>query len=293
MSTAKQRLKEMQRKQRNREALLAANPPTSGPPAAPPESRNPTLPLSPTMRDVLGSAGVTLNPSQRLISPIVSPVSSIDEKSPDYEPPSTLPLNTPKIEISHIVEILQQEVIDIRAHQDTRHDHLVQLLEVLLTGQASEKLAVAENTRNINNLTRHHDTIATTSRACMAKIDTFEKKIEDFLSEQPDCDGPSVIPHLLPIPDVPIMPTHYERSANQPFSNATQDSSVYHDRFNSLAPRVVHNTNFTISRSILPVNPATSQVKLTELTTISVFIWGEQIELEQQNFPYEVLQYGR
>ena len=55
---------------------------TRGPPVAPPESIHP---LSPTMRNVLGSAGVTLNPSQRLISPIVSPVSSIDEKYPDYE----------------------------------------------------------------------------------------------------------------------------------------------------------------------------------------------------------------
>jgi hypothetical protein len=175
---SKQQLKEIHNSNQRMARLAARSPPTSGPPAAPLESRNP---LSPTIHNVLESAGVTVSPSQRLISPIMSPVSSIDEKSPEDENPSTQPLDSPKIEISHIVEILQQEVIEIRAHQDTKHDHLVQLLDLLLSGQAAERRAVAENTRNINNLTRHHDTIAariavstTTSRACMSKIDTFE-----------------------------------------------------------------------------------------------------------------------
>jgi hypothetical protein len=257
---------------------------TRGPPVAPPESRNP---LSPTMCNVLESAGVTVIPSKRLISPIVFPVSSIDEKSPEDEPLSTLSLNSPKIEISHIVETLQHEGIEIRAHQDTRHDHIVQLLDLLLSGQAAEKRAVAENTQNINRLTKHHDTIAATSQTCISKIDNFEKKIEDFLSEQPDDYAASELPHLLPIPDVPV-PTHIYRSATQPSLEANQASQVYHDRFYSLAPRVVPDTNF-----IFPVNPAQSQVKLTDLSAKSVFTWGELMEQEQQNYPYEVLQYGR
>ena len=129
---------------------------------------------------ILAAKSPTISPFQGPISPIVSPVSSIDEKSPEDEPPSTLPLNSPKIEISHILETLQHKVIEIRAHQDTRHDYLVQLLDLLLSGQAAEKRAVAENTKNINRLTKHHDTIAATSQACMSKIDAFEKKLKIF-----------------------------------------------------------------------------------------------------------------
>jgi hypothetical protein len=40
------------------------------------------------------------------------------------------------------------------------------------------------------------------------------------------------------------------------------------------------------------VNPALSQVKLTDLSARSVFIWGKQMLQEQQNFTYEVLQWG-
>jgi hypothetical protein len=221
-------------------AILAdKSPHTRGPPAAPPE-----YPISSTMRNVLESAGVTISPSQGLISPIVSPVSSIDEQSPEEKPPSTLPLNSPKVETSLIIEILRQEVIDIRAHQDTRHDHLIDI---------------------INNLAIHQDTIAaditvstTISRACMSKIDAFEQKIEDFLRESPDNnDDDANMPHLWPIPEVPIH-TPMERSRPSPQMN--QNSPTYHVEFDSLAPKVVLDTHFSISRSIPPVNPALSKV---------------------------------
>jgi hypothetical protein len=120
----------------------------------------------------------------------------------------------------------------------------------------------------------------------------FRKQIEDFSTEQLDDDAASELPHLWPNPDVPV-PTHIDRSATQPSLDANQDSQVYHDRFYSLAPRVVPDTNFTVSRPILPVNPAQSQVKLTDLSAKSFFTWGELMEQEQQNYPYEVLQYGR
>ena len=92
------------------------------------------------------------------------------------------------------------------------------------------------------------------------------------------------------IPEVPIH-TPMERSRPSPQMNQT--SPIYHDEFDSLAPKVVPDTNYSISRSISPVNPALSQVKLTDLSAKSVFIWGEQMILEHQNYPYEVLQWGR
>jgi hypothetical protein len=206
---------------------------------------------------ILAAKSPTISPFQGPISPVVSPVSSIDEKSPEDEPPSTLPLNSPKVETSLIVEILMQEVIEIRAQQDSKHDHLVQI---------------------INNLTRDQDTLVAdiavstmTARACISKIDAFEKKIEDFLREPPEDDGANKLPHLWPIPDVP-MHTPAERTAAQPSPNV---NPIYHDEFDSLAPKVLPDTNFFISRSIPPVNPALSQVKLTDLSAKSVFIWGE------------------
>jgi hypothetical protein len=93
----------------------------------------------------------------------------------------------------------------------------------------------------------------------------------------------------------PLIPT--EVSEQQPSSplirSVDKEQFLYHDQFDSLAPKVVPDTSFTVSRSIPPVNPALSQVKLTDLSARSVFIWGEQMLQEQQNFTYEVLQWGR
>jgi hypothetical protein len=94
----------------------------------------------------------------------------------------------------------------------------------------------------------------------------------------------------------PLVPTEStDPQSSSPLNRSvdkesSRENPVYHDQYDSLAPKVVPDTNFSISRSIPPVNPALSQVKLTDLSAKSVFLWGEQMLQEQQNYPLKVLQ---
>jgi hypothetical protein len=71
-----------------------------------------------------------------------------------------------------------------------------------------------------------------------------------------------------------------------------EDTSFYHDDFHSLAPKVERDINVSITRSIPPIIPSLSQVKLTDLSTKAVFIWGESLQIEQLMHHYEVIKYG-
>ena len=62
--------------------------------------------------------------------------------------------------------------------------------------------------------------------------------------------------HLEGVP--PLIPTEVSEQQASSSLNRSVDKEpfIYHDQFDSLAPKVVPDTSFTISRSILPVNPA-------------------------------------
>jgi hypothetical protein len=86
-----------------------------------PEPKSHSLKVSPVI-DISRSAAST----QGHVSPIVSPESSNDEKVPGFTLPYTPTIT--KLEVLAMVEILQKEVVDIRADYNTKHDHLVDLI---------------------------------------------------------------------------------------------------------------------------------------------------------------------
>ncbi len=93
-------------------------------------------------------------------------------------------------------------------------------------------------------------------------------------------------------PLLPRSPLHIQQDFNRPNSFDPDDIPLFADQQSSILPRV-RDSNFTITRSIAPIDPSLSQVKLTELTARAVFIWGENMQLEQQKSPYEVLSWAR
>jgi hypothetical protein len=99
-----------------------------------PEPKSYSPKVSPVI-DVSRSAAST----QGHVSPIVSPESSNDEKVPEFTLPFTPTIT--KLEVFAMVEILQKEVIDIRADRNTKHDHLVDLIatQVKLSLSTSQK----------------------------------------------------------------------------------------------------------------------------------------------------------
>jgi hypothetical protein len=150
------------------------------------------------------------------------------------------------LEVLAMVEILQKEVIDIRADHNTKHDHLADLIATQVELSLS------------------------TSQSYVSRIDAFEKKIEDFLcghksGDDYNDDVTTQHPQELrksnfwPIPDIrydhlgpmpPLIPT--EVSEQQPSSplnrSVDKEPFKYHDQFDSLAPKVVPDTSFTASR---------------------------------------------
>jgi hypothetical protein len=76
-------------------------------------------------------------------------------------------------------------------------------------------------------------------------------------------------------------------------STSEKRENRFHDRFSSVAPKVKPEANFSITRSISASNPLLSQVKLRSLTFTAVFKWNDQMEVEQQGFIWEILQWGR
>jgi hypothetical protein len=274
-----------------------------------PRERVPLVSLTPTVPSVAAI-------SQQEVSPILSPVSSIDDIAPDVAatPLQFSPAKS-KIEIFHMVEDLQREIVLIRSDHDGKHDHLVNLLDTLLTGQATERVASSTNAVNIQLLAKDHDRLAaqlaresTASFDHLSKIEAFEKKIDTFLLGESSDDTPSehsiaeiAMPPLIkteieppkmrfipePLDPIPIIPLY-----DLPRLSTTHRSPIYNDGRSSLVPRVVNDTAFSITRSIAPIDPKLSQIELNSLTAKAVYLWGELLKIEQHKHLYETMQWG-
>jgi hypothetical protein len=184
-----------------------------------------------------------------------------------------------------MVEMLQQEVIEIRADHNAKHNHLFDL-----------SLSTSQNYATQVELS------LSTSQNYVSRIDAFEKKLRisyagsKSLSILKNMESPTF--GLFQMFDT-IIPYRCHRwflqkvQSSSPLNRSVDKQSsrevpAYHDQFDSLASKVVPDTKISISRFIPPVKPALSQVKLTDLSAKSVFIWGAQMLREQQNYPYKV-----
>jgi hypothetical protein len=274
-----------------------------------PTPRQPVEQSPPTTNDLSYAGVVASSTTQIQVSPTASPLSSIDETKSE-EIPLPLLVSSPKtkLEIFQLVEILQNDIIEIRSDHTAKHDHLVNLLDMLLSGQASEKETSTLNATNIHALQESHAqivtkvaTASTASSDHIAKIASFEKKIDDFLSSAPVDDssdnGPcehQVSQNIMPSQVSPAYfnPPSSFNPPSRPIPTAPIDEDIYHNDYHSLAPKVERDSNFSITRSIPPIIPSLSQVKLTDLSTKAVFIWGESLTNEQLMHHYEVIRYG-
>jgi hypothetical protein len=89
------------------------------------------------------------------------------------------------------------------------------------------------------------------------------------------------------IPSLPRSPFQSQHDVNRPNSFDPDDIPLFADQQSSILPRV-RDSNFSITRSIAPIDPSLSQVKLTELTARAVFIWGENMQLEQRKITFHI-----
>jgi hypothetical protein len=190
-----------------------------------------------------------------------------------------------------MVEDLQREIVLIRSDHDGKHDHLVNLLDTLLTGQATERVASSTNAVNIQLLAKDHDRLAaqlaresTASFDHLSKIEAFEKKIDTFLLGELSDDTPSehsiaeiAMPALIMTElEPPRMPFSPELLNPISQSFPSESKPVFHDGSSSLASKVVPDTAFSFMISFKPVDSNLSQIQLTSLSTRAVFIWAPQ-----------------
>jgi hypothetical protein len=192
------------------------------------------------------------------VSPIASPISSIEETKSE-EDTTQLPFLSPKtgIEIFQMVEDLQLDIIQIRTDHSAKHDHLVNLLDMLLSGQASERETSASNSARIIDLAESHvqivakvDKASTASSFHIDKIASFEKKIDDFLSgatmDESSHKFEPPPPALLESP-----PMFDLKNVKIPANVTLQTFLIYHNDFDSEAPRIERNTNVSRYGTIL------------------------------------------
>jgi hypothetical protein len=215
-----------------------------------------SMPVVPRSDGPFVSASKTMRDALLSASMSATSPANVSSTTPNPNVSASSPVISPvssQVENSSMIEILQMEVNENGA----KFDQLMVIFEQLLKGQADGAAQV---------------------RSSVSKIEGFEKLLVDFLAAEAEDDSAS---------GDPLEDTNSVSSRNKkPFI-------PFHDRFSSLTPLVEKDTNFSITRSIQPANPLLSQVKLNSLTAKSVFVWGELMEIEQQNIGFELLQWGR
>jgi hypothetical protein len=249
-----------------------------------------------------------LSPPISITTQHVSPVSSIEEDIPLLANPMPfIPPTRSRVELFMMIEALDTQFAESIALQSEKNDVLFNKMEILQ--ETIDQFHVSQ----AHILDQFHSSHATLHDEILHINDSFENKFDeltDFLkknhygaksteslrddvsssknSHLSDAEIPKltpIIPSSIPIPITPL-----------PFTKTNyfdpDDAPLFADQHNSIMPRV-RDANLSITRSIAPIDPSSSQVKLTELTAKAVFIWGENMQMEQQKAPYEVLSWAR
>jgi hypothetical protein len=291
------------------------------------EQKSPVIPIVPSVvptqvppeMQQTPSLGLTrdgpLSPHTSIPSVNVSPVSSVEADIPDFAnlfhqvPIESIPPLAPqKVLLFKMIEALNAQFAESVVLQSDKNVFLSQQID-----QGLLNIHVSQATM--------HDEI-------LQIKDAFEKKFDDlsdFLknttqgAQRPttsplqqvsneqnlnfsNIDTHAHIPQMTPIPipsippsnspSLPRSPLHMQNDSNRHLSFDPDDAPLFADQHSSILPRV-RDSNYSITRSIAPIDPSISQVKLTELTARAVFIWGENMQIEQQKSPYEVLSWAR
>jgi hypothetical protein len=185
-------------------------------------------------------------------SPVLSPVSSIDEKVP-LDIAATSSLFTPvgsQLYNSHIKEVLTTEVSEIGA----KFNQVMVLFEEILKGQA-------DNAAEITGLSTQIHSGKIMSQECVIKSDSFERQIHQFLTTEGG-DSPS---------------GDHAEVPNSLFDRREKSLNPFHDRFSSLAPNVERDNNFFYHE----IHPSMQPFAFTGKAHVSYSSSGLQMELEQ------------
>ncbi len=246
-----------------------------------------------------------LSPHSSIPSAHVSPVSSVEAEVPIESIPHFVP---PKVELFRMIEALDAQFAESVVLQSEKNEFLTQQIEQFHASQATMHDAFKKKIDDLSddfkkkfddlsdflkNITQGAQRLTTSPLQQVSheqNLNFSNINSHAHIPQMTPISIPSI--HLSNSPLLPKSPLHNQQDFNRPNSFDPDDIPLFADQQSSILPRV-RDSNFTITRSIAPIDPSLSQVKLTELTARAVFIWGENMQLEQQKSPYEVLSWAR
>jgi hypothetical protein len=117
-------------------------------------------------------------PSQPIISPYVSPVSSFEADIPIE---SILPLTPPKVELFRMLEILNAKFSENVALQLQKNDNLYRKIDKIATNNTLELINQSDRIQNLQQGADHFQISQAIMNDHMAqRIDAFEQKFDDL-----------------------------------------------------------------------------------------------------------------